>query len=250
MEILGRSSRFLSRLFDYLVGLLIILIILYSSFSLYSSYMLYRGAYVSDKLLSLKPEPSQGPVEKPTFEGLKSINEDVIAWITVDNTNIDHPVLQGENNFEYVNKDVYGNFAFEGAIFLDTRNKPNFEDGYSLLYGHHMEHGAMFGDLQLFLEKDFFEKNKTGSLITEEATYHIDFFAVIQADGYDQKVFDPTHVVDSKSKKEFLAYIEEKKVHSRKIDMSEDEKLIGLSTCTSVQTNGRTILYGVLRKEP
>lgn len=250
MELLGRSSRFLNKVLDYLVGLLIILIILYSSYSLYSSYMLYRGAYVSDKLLSLKPEPNQVAGQKPTFEGLKSINKDVIAWVTVDNTNIDHPVLQGKDNLEYINKDVYGNFAFEGAIFLDTRNRPNFEDRYSLLYGHHMEHGAMFGDLQLFLEKDFFEKNKTGTLITQDATYHIDFFAVIQADGYDQKVFDPTHVASNADKNDFLKYIEKMKVHSRDMEILEDDNLIGLSTCTSTQTNGRTILYGVLRKKP
>ena len=250
MEILGRSSRTINKLLDYLVGLLIILIILYASFSLYSSYMLFRGAFVSDKLLSLKPEADPTSGEPLSFEGLKSINEDVRAWLTVDNTNIDHPVLYGETNLEYINKDVYGNFAFEGSLFLDTRNDQHFNNPYSLIYGHHMEHGAMFGDLHLFLEKNFFDNNKTGSLLTEQGSYHIDFFAIAQADGYDPYVFNPTHVVDKQTKNAFLQYIEKIKVHSRPIDIGEDERIIGLSTCTSTQTNGRTILFGVLRPNP
>ena len=246
MELLGKTSRVIDRILDWFVGLLIILIILYSSFSLYSSYKLYKGAYISDKLLALKPEA--GPDgEAPTFEALKSINEDVIAWLTVDETNIDYPVLQGENNLEYINKDVYGNFAFEGALFLDARNDKGFKDLYSLIYGHHMEHGAMFGDLQKFLEKDFFDKNTTGQLITEGGDYRIDFFMVVSADGYDHWIFDPTRVSDASTKSQFLKYIDSKSVHKRDMEIKAEDRIIGLSTCTSATTNGRTILYGVLR---
>lgn len=245
MKILGKSSRVLSKLLDYIVGLIIIVLILYSSFSLYSSYKLFKGAFASDSLLEMKPVVDPTGEVKPNFDDLKRLNEDVVAWLTVENTNIDYPVLQGENNLEYINKDVYGNFAFEGSLFLDTRNSRNFEDTYSLIYGHHMEHGAMFGDLQKFLDESFFNQNTTGDLITEDGDFEIRFFAVAQADGYDEIVFNPTST-NSENKDEFLAYIDSISVNKRAYDIKPEDKIIGLSTCTSTQTNGRTILFGVL----
>lgn len=209
--------------------------------------MLYRGAFVSEELLSLKPTPKSDSQEPVTFEGLKGINPDVKAWISVDGTHIDYPVVQGKTNLEYINKNIYGDFAFDGAIFLDTRNDPNFKDPYSLIYGHHMENGGMFGDLALFLDKNFFEENKTGALLTEEGEYKIDFFTVIQADGYDQNVFNPSNITNDQEKMEFLQYLKQKQVNSRDIKIEPEDRIIGLSTCTSVQTNGRTILYGILR---
>lgn len=209
--------------------------------------MLYKGAYVSDKLMSLKPTGPVKAAEPVTFDAIKRINKDVIAWVTVDNTNIDHPVLQGKSNLEYVNKDVYGKFAFGGSIFLDSRNDKKFNDVYSLLYGHHMEHGAMFGDLELFLKKDFFDSHTTGSLITEDNAYKIEFFSVVKVDGYDTYVFNPTHVTDGERKDEFLRYIDKKKVFSRDVKIGKDDRIIALSTCTTAQTNGRTVLFGVLK---
>lgn len=197
--------------------------------------------------MSLKPTPKSDSQEPVTFEGLKGINPDVKAWISVDGTHIDYPVVQGKTNLEYINKNIYGDFAFDGAIFLDTRNDPNFKDPYSLIYGHHMENGGMFGDLALFLDKNFFEENKTGTLLTEEGEYKIDFFTVIQADGYDQNVFNPSNITNDQEKMEFLQYLKQKEVNSRDIKIEPEDRIIGLSTCTSVQTNGRTILYGILR---
>ena len=65
---------------------------------------------------------------------------------------------------EYVNKDVQGEFAFSGAIFLDSQNKRDFSDSYNLLYGHHMEGGAMFGDVVEFRDKSYFDSHETGTL--------------------------------------------------------------------------------------
>lgn len=247
MDILGKTSKQLNKLLDSIVAIVIVLIILFSSYSLYSSFMMFKGAFVSDTLLSMKPVKAAGSDESINFDQIRGINPDVKSWVTVDNTNIDYPVLQGKTNLEYINKNIYGEFAFEGSIFMDVRNKPDFSDSYNLLYGHHMEHGAMFGDLQLFLEKDFFDKNRTGTLTTENGEYKIDFFTVIQADGYDQHVFNPHYFGEKSISPELLDYLDTKKVHSRDIEISADDKIIALSTCTSTQTNGRTILYGVLR---
>ena len=90
------------------------------------------------------------------------------AWLTVDGTKIDYPVVQGETNLEYINQDIYGEFALSGSIFLDSRNDRKFIDSYSLLYGHHMDNGAMFGDVMNYKEKEYFESHKTGTLYLNE----------------------------------------------------------------------------------
>lgn len=247
MEIIGKSSKFVSKIFDLLVGIIILLIILFSGYSLYTSIMLFNGAYVSDKLLSLKPSVSDNIDNKPSFDELKIINPDIKAWVTIDNTRIDYPVVQGKNNLEYINKDIYGNFALEGCIFSDSRNDYNFNDRYNLLYGHHIDNGGMFGDLQLFLDTEFFDNNKTGSIVTLEGKYKIDLFAVVSADGYDQIVFNPTSIKTDEQFSELISYINSKSVNFRDININRESKIIGLSTCTSAFTNGRTILYGVLK---
>ena len=82
--------------------------------------MTARGAFISDDLLEYKPIPGQE--ENPTLDELMAINPDVVGWLTVDDTHIDYPVVQGENDMEYINKDVYGEFALPGSIFLSCVN--------------------------------------------------------------------------------------------------------------------------------
>lgn len=108
---------------------------------------------IQSQLLKYKPTP--GEDNGPTFEELRAINPDVCAWITLGGTKIDYPVLQGEDNLTYINKDVYGNFALAGSIFLDSNCDRSFQKKYSLLYGHHMAEHKMFGDLDLYESRNF-----------------------------------------------------------------------------------------------
>ena len=123
-------------------------------------------------MLKLKPAE-----DSPSFEELLAINPDFKGWVTLDGTNIDHPILQGKTNLSYINTDVYGNFSLAGSVFLDSRNNGNFEDTYSLLYGHHMENSKMFGDLDLYKEERFFRENQTGKLILPDRIYKLEIFA-------------------------------------------------------------------------
>ena len=92
------------------------------------------------------------------------LNKDVVGWIKIFDTHISYPVVQGKDNQEYLNKDVFGEFSFSGSIFLDYRNACDFTDSYSIIYGHHMEYGAMFGDVVEFKNDDYFQEHKTGAL--------------------------------------------------------------------------------------
>ncbi len=175
---------------------------------------------------------------------MRELSEDAVAWLTVDNTGIDYPVMQGNDNSEYLNKDPYGNYSLSGSIFLDSRCDGEFKGDYSLLYGHHMEYGAMFGALDEFIKPDYFNSHKTGSLVTSGGdVYSITFFACIKAQASERIIFDPTNV----TKSTLMKYLEK---NAKIFEKPTDDKLriIALSTCQSAETIERMIVFGVLKE--
>ncbi len=98
------------------------------------------------------------PEEKIDFEKLLSINEDVVAWIKIDNTYINYPILQGETDEYYLKKDIYRKYSVSGSIFVDTTTNINFYDHNTVIYGHNMKNERMFADLH---------KIKNGALGTD-----------------------------------------------------------------------------------
>ena len=142
--------RGLNALFSLVVLLCFFVVVAYAGYALWDNSQVYAAAEnVRDEMLQFKPQPD-AEEGGPTFHELQAVNPDVCAWVTLDNTNIDHPVLQGTDNLSYINRDVYGNFSLAGSIFLDSRNDSHFSDPYSLLYGHHMDNSGMYGDLDLY----------------------------------------------------------------------------------------------------
>ena len=109
MEIAGTLARLGNRILSMIAAIIILLMLLYGGYSLWDTVMVYRGAFLSSDLLQFKP--AEDAVESPTLLELQAINPDVQGWLTIDDTHIDYPVVQGENDMEYVNKDVYGEIA-------------------------------------------------------------------------------------------------------------------------------------------
>ena len=91
--------------------------------------------------------------------------------------------MQGETNLEYLNLDVCGNFALAGSIFLDTRNERDFSDPHSILYGHHMENSAMFGDLDLYKDEECCLTHAALRLYTPEVDCGAAIFAAYTVNG-------------------------------------------------------------------
>lgn len=220
---------------------------LYAAFALWDNNQVYAAAEnVQEELLKLKPDIDEDA--GPSFEELMKINPDVCAWVTIDNTNIDFPVVQGETNLTYLNTDVYGDFALAGSIFLDTRCDRTFTDSYSLLYGHHMSEGKMFGDLDLFKEKEFFEENKTGSLILPDRAYDLEIYACLLVPASDEVIYEPD--IWQGDINSLLAYTKENAlfIHDdvyAEIQQATNEntvQILALTTCSSEFTDARTVL--------
>ena len=243
MHTAAKLARAGDRLVSLLAAGLILLMLLYGGYSLWDTAMVFNGAFLSSDLLQFKPAAGD-PDSNPTLAELQAINPDVLGWLTIDDTHIDYPVVIGETDMEYVNKDVYGDFALSGSIFMDSDNARDLSDAYTLVYGHHMDNGAMFGDVVEFVNTDYFESHQTGTLYLPDATYSIEIFACVQVDAFDSMVYDP--LAQEGDVSELLHYVDEIAVQSRYIGVQPTDKVIGLSTCAEAETNGRVVIFGRL----
>lgn len=246
METAARLARAGNVILSFAAALMILLMFLYGGYSLWDTSMVYRGAFASGDLLKFKPS-AEGGEDNPTLSELQAINPDVRGWLTIDDTHIDYPVVQGETDMDYINKDVYGEFALSGAIFLSCLNSPDFSDSYNLVYGHHMDNGGMFGDVVEFTDGKYFEAHQAGNLFLPGSTYQITLFACVETDAYDPVIYSPQNQ-ENGNIGNLLEYVEKEAVQYRDIGMKKDDRIIGLSTCAEAETNGRVVVFGRLDK--
>lgn len=241
----------LSGILDLIIIIILLVSGFLSGFAIWDNRNVYEMAeHVQEQMFQLKPsaEDEQDSTEK--FAALKEINSDVCAWITLDGTQIDYPVLHGKDNYAYVNTDVYGNYALAGSIFLDAANDQNFKDAYSLLYGHHMSNRKMFGDLDNYKEQDFFESNTTGTLILPDRVYALHIFAVVVVPASEHTIFNITLWKNDVS--QLLEFVDSNAMFYRQPSGDGENisnlKLIAFSTCASDYTDARTVVFATMEE--
>ena len=100
MERMAKLARAGNRALSFIAGILVLVMFLYGGYSLWDTAMLYQGAFVSDDLLEYKPSP--GKTDGPTLAELAGLNSDVRGWVTIDDTHIDYPIVQGETDMDYI----------------------------------------------------------------------------------------------------------------------------------------------------
>lgn len=237
-----------NKILTILAIIIVIISLTYGINSLYNVYLTYKGSYLSDELLKYKPVDN-GTSDNPSLAQLQEINKDVRAWITIDDTYIDYPVVQGKDNMEYINKDVYGNFSLPGSIFLSSENTYDFSDKYNLLFGHHMANRGMFSDVTRFKNKEMFDTHTTGTLYTVDNTFEIQIFAVVDTVSYDHVIYYPENYKYGTKLSELLTYVKSNALYYRDLKISNSDQIIALSTCENATTNGRTVLFGKLVKK-
>ena len=240
------AARVGNRILSIMAGILILLMLSYGMYSLWDPYKIYANSYADEELLKFRP--TDDGEDNPTLKDLKKLNPDVKAWIQVPKTNIDYPVVQGQDDMEYINKNVYGEFELSGAIFLSCLNKDDFSDPYNLVYGHNMKNGGMFADVADFTNKEYFETHQKGKLYLTDATRKIRFFACMKVTAADAKIYHPDGY-RKENLKDLLDYIQANAVQYRDVNVADENSLIALSTCSEAETNGRVVLIGKLERK-
>ena len=246
MKKAAMAARVGNRILSIMAGILILLMLSYGMYSLWDTYKIYANSFADEELLKFRP--TDDGEDNPTLKDLKKLNPDVKAWIQVSKTNIDYPVVQGQDDMEYINKNVYGEFELSGAIFLSCLNKDDFSDPYNLVYGHNMKNGGMFADVADFTNKEYFETHQKGKLYLTDATRKIRFFACMKVTAADAKIYHPDGY-RKENLKDLLDYIHANAVQYRDVNVADENSLIALSTCSEAETNGRVVLIGKLERE-
>ena len=167
------------------------------------------------------------------FASLKKKNEDTVAFIKVNGTNIEYPVVKANNNEFYLTHSFDKTVNSAGWVFANYINSFDDSDKNITIFAHARRDGSMFGSLYKVLSNDWYtNKNNLKILfITEKKTYYYQVFAtykVLSEDYYIKNSFD-----DDKEYIEFLNKIKNRSVYNYNVDLSEKDTILTLSTCAS-----------------
>ena len=174
------------------------------------------------------------------FSTLKEKNQDIVGWIYSKDTPINYPVVQAKDNQYYLHRLINGEYNASGSIFMDYRNNPNLEDNNTIIYGHNMKSDEMFGTLQNYKNQEYYENHKIIYYFTQEKNYEIKLVA-----GYTASLKDDIYNLNeiNQEQKEKLL---QKSDFKSDVDISQNDKLITLSTCSYEYEDARYILIGIL----
>jgi len=195
-----------------------------------------------DHIQNLRPQAEH---EQMDFAALHAQNPDIAAWLTVPGTRIDYPVLQGVDNEFYLYRDMHRNRNFNGSLFMDFRNRSDFSDFHTIIYGHNMLSERKFGQLIHFQQQAFFDQWQTVVLYTPGQRHELEIFAVAVVDSRHE-LYRVSGFVGQPQQQEHLELLQRTAMHSRSIEVAADDRIVMLSTCSFEFANARTIVVARL----
>ncbi|MCR4587607.1 MAG: class B sortase [Lachnospiraceae bacterium] len=104
----------------------------------------------------VKMDPLEWPSYAVDLDTLQNLNSDIIGWICMPGTNVNYPIVRAEDNNYYLRRTIRGTYNKSGSIFMDCANKPEFTDLNTIIYGHNMKNGSMFGSFKKFYQEEGF----------------------------------------------------------------------------------------------
>lgn len=242
-----RTIRLCNTLVDIVVLVLLFLVLLFAGYSLWDGYTIYQSAD-SQQFATYQPAAYDPEASKPTnqrFAELQAQNPDVFGWIHLFGTPINYPLVQGEDNNEYLNHDPHKNFSISGSLFLDSLAAKDFSQFSSVIYGHHMEKDKMFGPLDHYLSVDYAQKHPRGNLYYDGAYHGFDVVTFLDTNAYDPYIYLPSDSPDRQAS--LLHYLKEKGSYQL-AEASLSDHLVMLSTCAD-GTDQRYVLVVKLKDQ-
>ncbi|MCR1850207.1 class B sortase [Paraclostridium sordellii] len=233
----------MKNIFKNFISLILILILVYSGFNIYKKTSDYKKATLTYKELRSKYSESKNlSIKSEGSKNLISINPNYKFWLKLDNTNIDYPVVQTDNNDHYLNYDFYNKPSDSGCIYMDYRD--NAKSKNIILYGHNMRNKTMFNNLLQFKDKDFFDKNNKIRVFKDNKEYIYEVFSVYTTDSkYDYLI---TNFNNPNEFKNYINNVKNKSLFKSNIKVNSNDKIITLSTCSYEFDDARTVVHAKL----
>ena len=217
------------------LALCLLSVMLYSGYRLWLVQADYKQeAGLHSEVMEYKPREDE-PANQSVID-LRAKYPDVVGWLTVPGTNIDYPFVQAGDNDYYLRRDLNGEYAKAGTLFLDCRCRPDFTSRNTIIYGHHMKNGSMFGTLKAFADKDFFDVNRCGTIYLPYETLALEFFAYLVVQSDDRTIYSPAPGGD------YLDYVKQNARNYRDVGLTEGDRIVTLSTCAYEFDGARMVL--------
>ena len=229
-----------------------IITILLISLVLISSYLIFKEKKQNEKqentfedLIEIVEENIENQEErKIDINKLYEENKDIVGWLKIDNTTINYPIMQNINDPNYyLRRDFYKNYSSYGTPYMAKQCNLNSDN--IVIYGHHMKNNKMFGELEKYKSKDFYNNHKIITFTTLEKEYSYEIFAVFKTTVYTKNTFRYYENVNFENKKmynDFINICKDKSLYQTGIEIKDKEKLITLSTCEYSNKNSRLVI--------
>jgi len=199
--------------------------------------------YLKEQAVS-ENEKESVPIEVD-FEKLQEENSDIIAWIYGEDTPLNYPIVQSEDNSYYLRRLTNGKYNIAGTLFADFRNFDDFSDMNTVIYGHNMNNGSMFGFILNYRKQEYYDTHKTAYILTPDKNFKIHFVAGMTVKSND-KIYNIPML--SEEREDIIKWITSNSDFVSEREIKESDRLITLSTCSYSFKNARYILVGVLEE--
>ena len=230
-----------------IIELIFLILLVYSSINIFKWYNNNKeNKQIINEIaesVTINQETNEEKKYKINFEELKQKNSDTVAWLKIENTNIEFPIVQANNNSYYLTHNFDKEYNVAGWIFADYKNKLDGTDRNIVVYGHNMRNNSMFGSLKDVITEEWYnnEENKYITFVTENDYQTYQVFSV-----YQIKTEDYYIKTEFKSN-EFTEFIDTITKRSKKdfgINVSKEDTILTLSTCAN-NNKYRVVLHSV-----
>ena len=198
----------------------------------------------SDSTADTEPtEPKEYAPIRVDFAALLETNPHVIGWIYAPDTPIHYPIVQTENNSDYLRAGLDGSYAHGGTVFLDYRCESDFSGMNSIIYGHNLLDQTMFGTLERYKKQSYYDSHPTLYLLTPAGDYRVDLIAGLDVDA-NSDLYHTDHTAETYQ--EFLREVLRQSDFQTTYPTGEITRTVTLSTCAYEYDDARYIVVGVL----
>jgi len=235
-------------------GVIFAAILAIGAFQFSSIFFSYReGVRTYDALMQFVTNPPESPdaqiysadrFPEVDFAALRAINSDIAAWLILEGTLINYPIVQGADNVFYLSHMFDGAQNSVGTLFIDRFNTPGFADQNTIIYGHNMRDGSMFATLLSYQSQTFFEEHPQMLLLTPDGNYLIELFAGYTVDvAADSWRFS---FVDDADFERWISWTKHRSDFTSDVEIQPSDRLVTLSTCSYAFNNARYVVVGKL----
>jgi sortase B len=176
------------------------------------------------------PDPYAEALRDLDIDALRAVNSDVVGWITIPDTEISYPLVQGTDDQYYLKHTWNRSASAVGAIFLESESGSDLTDFNTIVYGHRMNNGSMFASLKYFKNQDYWQEHPSVYIFDGNDCYRYDIFAA-----YEVSTAGDTYRLGfsgDAAKQSYIDYCLGKSLIDTGVTPTVDARILTLSTCT------------------